>query len=76
VPAELVAVLDEIAGRENATRAAVAVAFVLSHPSRPVAIVGTQNPERLGELTRAVDVRLDRRDVYRIIQASDGVPLP
>lgn len=76
VPAELVKVLDDIASREKATRAAVAVAFVLSHPSRPVAIVGTQTPDRLGELARAIEVRLDRRDVYRIVQASDGVPLP
>ena len=73
---ELTATLDDIAGREGVTRSAVAVAFVLSHPSRPVAIVGTQNPSRLVELARAVTVRLDRHDVYRIIEASDGVPLP
>ena len=76
VSVELVTVLDDIATRENVSRGAVAVAFVLSHPSRPVAIVGTQSLDRLGELARAVDVRLDRRDVYRIVQASDGVPLP
>jgi multidrug efflux pump subunit AcrB len=38
---ELVAVLDRLAEREGVTRAAVAIAFVLAHPSRPVAIVGT-----------------------------------
>ncbi len=76
VPTELVAVLDDIAARENVTRSAVAVAFVLSHPSRPVAIVGTQNPTRLDELAHAMEIRLDRRDVYRIVQASDGVALP
>jgi predicted oxidoreductase len=73
---DLMATLDEIASREGVTRSALAVAFVLSHPSRPVAIVGTQNPARLAELARAVEVRLDRHDVYRIIEASDGVPLP
>ena len=76
MPTELVAALDDIAARENVTRSAVAVAFVLSHPSRPVAIVGTQNPTRLDELAHAMEIRLDRRDVYRIVQASDGVPLP
>jgi predicted oxidoreductase len=73
---DLMATLDDIAGREGVTRSAVAVAFVLSHPSRPVAIVGTQNSTRLAEVARAVEVRLDRHDVYRIIEASDGVPLP
>jgi predicted oxidoreductase len=72
----LVEVLDELAAREGVTRSAVAVAFVLAHPSRPVAILGTQNPGRLAELARAVSVRLTRTDLYRIVEASDGVPLP
>ncbi len=74
--AELLAVLDRLAERESVTRAAVAVAFVLAHPARPVAIIGTQRPERLGELAAATSVRLDRRDVYELIVASDGAPLP
>jgi predicted oxidoreductase len=73
---ELVAVLDRLAEREGVTRAAVAIAFVLAHPSRPVAIVGTQQPARLAELAVAATVHLDRRDVYDLIVASDGVPLP
>jgi predicted oxidoreductase len=73
---ELVDVLDRLAEREGVTRAAVAIAFVLAHPSRPVAIVGTQQPARLAELAVAATVHLDRRDVYDLIVASDGVPLP
>ena len=55
---------------------AIAVAFVLRHPSRPVAIVGTQNPDHLTAVKEAIDVRLDRSDVYRIIEASTGERLP
>ena len=73
---ELIAVLDELADREGVDRATIAIAFVLSHPSSPVAIVGTQTPDRLREATKALDVHLDRRDAYRIIEASDGVPHP
>jgi aryl-alcohol dehydrogenase-like predicted oxidoreductase len=73
---ELLAVLDEIAEREGVDRAAVAVAFVLALPSRPVAIVGTQQPQRLRDLAGALQVHLERPDVYRIIEASDGVRLP
>lgn len=72
----LVEVLDELAAREGVTRSAVAVAFVLAHPSRPVAILGTQSPSRLAELARATSVRLTRTDLYRIVEASDGAPLP
>ena len=76
VPAELVAVLDELAEREGTDRAAVAVAFVLAHPARPVAILGSQEPTRLRAATAALSVRLDRSDCYRIVEASDGEPLP
>jgi predicted oxidoreductase len=52
------------------------VAFVLAHPSRPVALLGTQNPARLAELGEATSVTLTRADVYRIIPVVEGVPLP
>ncbi|MGA1034121.1 MAG: aldo/keto reductase [Ilumatobacteraceae bacterium] len=76
VPAELVSVLDEIAARESTDRATVALAFVLAHPARPIAIIGTQRPERIAEATAAASVRLERSDVYAIVQASEGRPLP
>ena len=73
---ELLAVIDAIAVRESTDRGTVALAFVLAHPSAPVAIIGTQRPERIAAATEALQVDLDRADVYAIIQASEGVPLP
>lgn len=73
---ELRLVLDELAIREGVSRACIAIAFVLAHPARPIAIVGTQQPQRLRELQRSLEVHLDRTDLYRIIVASEGVPLP
>ena len=73
---DLIGVLDELSAREGVGRDAIAVAFVLQHPSRPVAIVGTQNPDHLTAVKKALDVRLDRSDVYRIIEASTGERLP
>ena len=73
---ELLAVLDDIAAREDTDRAGVALAFVLAHPSRPIAIVGTQSVDRLSGTAASADINLDRNDVYAIIQASEGVPLP
>ena len=52
------------------------MAFVLAHPSRPIAIVGSQNIDRITDTVRALAVQLDRSDVYAIVQASEGVPLP
>lgn len=74
--AELVRTIDRIAEREGVDRSHVAVAFVLAHPSAPVAIIGTQRPDRIVDTTRALDVHLDRQDVYDIVQASQGESLP
>jgi len=73
---ELSIALDRLAGREGVDRASIALAFVLAHPSKPVAIIGTQNPERLAAAEKALGVRLERRDVYDLIQASEGQALP
>lgn len=76
VRAELLDVLDQLAEREWVDRSTIALAFVLAHPAQPVAIIGTQRPERIEQATRALNVPLNRTDVYRIIAASDGAPLP
>lgn len=73
---ELLTVLDDLATREGVSRASIAVAFVLAHPADAVALLGTQRPDRLADLATATRVTLSRTDVYRIIVASDGVPLP
>ena len=73
---DLLDTLDRLAEREGVDRAAVCVAFVLAHPTAPIAIVGTQQPERLEGLQAALGVHLDRNDVYDIVEASQGMPLP
>jgi predicted oxidoreductase len=73
---ELLEVIDALADRERVDRAAIALAFVLAHPAAPVAIIGSQNTERITASTAALGVELSRHDVYNIIQASEGVALP
>ena len=73
---ELIDALDRLAEREGVSRSAICYAFVLAHPSRPVAIIGTQTIARIEDATTAFGVTLDRSDVYELIQASEGIPLP
>ena len=73
---ELLAELDRLATREGVDRSHVALAFVLAHPSSPIAIIGSQTRERITASTAALGIRLEREDVYAIVQASEGVPLP
>lgn len=72
----LIAELDRIADRERVDRAVIAIAFTLAHPVRPVTLLGTQRTDRLVEQFGAAGVTLDRADVYALVAASDGQPLP
>jgi 6-dehydroglucose reductase len=74
--AALLARLDEIAAREGVPRTAVALAWLLAHPSGAIPIVGTQQPARLAEAVRAFDVRLTRKDWYDVVIASQGARMP
>jgi predicted oxidoreductase len=71
----LLGVLDEIAAARETSREQVAYAFVLSHPARPVVLLGTQKPERLAASVSSPVQSLERDELYRIVAASEGRPL-
>ena len=68
--------LDRVAETCGATRTAVAYAWLLAHPSRPIPIIGSQQPERVREAAQAFDVKLGKADWYAILTAARGEPLP
>lgn len=76
VRTELMLEIDALAAREHVDRTAIALAFVLAHPSQPVALLGSQRPDRLQAATAALGVNLTRDDVYTLIEASEGEALP
>jgi predicted oxidoreductase len=60
----------------DATLGELALAWVLAHPARPVAVVGTSRSDRLATLARAVDITLERHDWYLLWQAAAGRRIP
>jgi aryl-alcohol dehydrogenase-like predicted oxidoreductase len=70
------AALDRIAARANAPRSAVAYAWVMAHPSRPVPLIGSQSPARIREAAAAYAVRIQREEWYQVLEAARGAPLP
>jgi len=52
--------------------AAVAIAWLLRLPSRPVPILGTMNAERLRELAAADGVILELQDWFQLLEAATG----
>jgi len=73
---DLLSTLDRVAKARDTDRITLALAFVLAHPAAPVALLGTLQPERIRAATAALDVTLERADVYAIFQASEGASLP
>lgn len=71
----LATALDSLAERKSTTRTAVALAWVMAHPSGPIPIIGTQRPERIREAAAALDVALSRADWYSLVAAA-GRDLP
>jgi predicted oxidoreductase len=72
----VIAALEAIARRDGTSRTAVAYAWILAHPARPVPLIGSQSPARIREARNAYAVHLTREDWYRILVASRGAPMP
>ncbi|MEN9359776.1 MAG: hypothetical protein RL095_1311 [Verrucomicrobiota bacterium] len=71
---QLLDALDLLARREGLCRSAIALAFVLAHPARPVALLGSTRTERLQGLLSAARARLDRADLYGIVGCAMNLP--
>jgi aryl-alcohol dehydrogenase-like predicted oxidoreductase len=70
------AALDRIAVRAGVPRSAAAYAWIMAHPSRPVPLIGSQNPARIREAAAAYAVHIGREEWYQVLEAARGAPLP
>ncbi|HEY5481611.1 MAG TPA: aldo/keto reductase [Verrucomicrobiae bacterium] len=75
-PEQFLPVVDAIAGVHGASRTVVALAWLLKHPARILPIVGTTNPDRIRETTKAASLELTREEWYRLLIAARGEPVP
>ncbi|MEP2533468.1 aldo/keto reductase [Shimia sp.] len=76
VDARVLAVLEEIAHRNEVGVDHAALAWVLAHPATGFALIGTQSPERITASARAYDVQMTRRDWYAVLEAAKGTSMP
>lgn len=68
--------LDEYAKARGVTRSAVALAWLLKHPSGILPIVGSTHPEHIRDAVRATEIELSREEWYQLLNAARGEPLP
>ena len=73
---KLQTLLAKIAAEKSATPAAIALAWLLRHPSRMQPIIGSVNPDRIREAVRADAIELSRGEWYSLLTAARGTPLP
>ncbi len=76
VPAHLQEVLSAIADARGVSRAVVALAWLLKHPSKIVPLVGSTDPLRIRDAIKATEVDLTRDEWYRLLVAARGEKLP
>ncbi|MDW4498898.1 aldo/keto reductase [Sulfitobacter sp. D35] len=69
-------VADRIAEERGVDRAAVAVAFLLAHPAGILPVMGTNNLDRIAQISKAAEVKLDREEWYQLYEAALGQEVP
>lgn len=74
--ANLRAEVDAVAAEHGVSRSVVALAWLLKHPAGIVPIVGSINPNRIREATKADEIELSREQWYRLLIAARGTPIP
>ena len=75
-PEKFLAALDATAKARGVSRSAVALAWLLKHPSRILPVIGSTQPERIREAAKADDLDLSREEWYRLLIAARGEALP
>ena len=66
----ILAALDTVAARRNATPGQVAIAWQLAQPGITAPIASATSPAQLAELVKAVDLKLDAPDLEALTKAS------
>ena len=69
---DVMSVLSNVASQNNVEETAVAIAWLLAHPSRILPVIGTNSIERIKGMSAALDVKMDRQTWYEIYTVALG----
>lgn len=65
--------INEIASRYGVSNSAIAAAWILRHPANMQVILGSMNPERIGQICKGADIKLTRQEWYEIYLAAGNI---
>jgi len=60
----------------GATLEQLALAWILAHPSRPIPVIGTNQPDRIRAAAKAASIKMDRQDWFALWTAAKGHRIP
>ncbi|MFK7871051.1 MAG: aldo/keto reductase family oxidoreductase [Roseobacter sp.] len=68
--------MDRVAAAQGVDRAAVAVAWLLAHPSGILPVMGTNRLSRIARFSDAFTVEMDRQTWFELYEAAQGQEVP
>ncbi len=68
--------MAKVAAENGVDTGAVAVAWLLAHPAKIMSVMGTNNLDRIGKLSDALKVKMDRETWYELYTAALGNEVP
>ena len=75
-PSKLRSAIFELAEKYNCGFAALALSWLLKHPSKIHPVIGTSNPQRLQETVKALEINLDIEDWFFLLESVKEKPCP
>lgn len=69
-------VLERIAGEQGVGTDAVAIAWLMAHPSKILPVMGSNNLDRITSFNDALKVEIDRMTWFEIYEAANGQEVP
>ena len=76
VQLKLFEAIDVLCEERGASRTAIALAWLLKHPSRIVPIIGATHPDHIRAAVEGTEITLTREEWYRLLEAARGDRLP
>lgn len=67
---------ERISQEQNCTADQVAIAWLLAHPANIVPVLGTNHPERIKALSKALEVDIDRTTWFELLTTAAGHEVP
>lgn len=72
----LAPLFERLAKEQGASSDHVALAWLLAHPANILPVVGTNNPDRIKDLSNILDIQIDRETWFELWTAAAGQEVP